>query len=439
MSSSGNKSIFAKNAVLFKDMSIDMKRPKILILMMIFNAIVFTTAGGFMIYVEAAGINGEVINYRALAIMLIVLIAEEAGILFAIVPALTANTISGERERQTLDVLLTTRMTPFEIVLGKYFSVLSLGIILILSSFPFLALVFIYGGLNFFQLLGLVAVLIYEVAYIAVFGVFFSALTKRTVPAVILSYISLGILLGGTFVAFGSLYAIGELINEWLHRTTMYGYTTTPGALTVPEIHFDWAIFLLYFNPGVTIFDCIGAFLGVEIDDVAFKGMKTIVDMSYVNGTNPLIVFWTPISLAIQGAISFGLLRLSGFCLNPVKNTKKRERAYERKTMKNIGVQPSFEEMGGIGMPPVNPEAAPAAQTVGQEGAVQPEAVPAQEAEPAPAEVPVQPAAPVQSEVPIQSVAPAEVPAQPVAPAAAPVQPVAPAVTPVQPTGQTEN
>ena len=337
MSNAGNKSIFAKNAVLFKDMSIDMKRPKILILMMIFNGLVFLTAGGFMIYIEAAGIGGENINYRALAIMLIVLIAEEACALFAVVPALTANTISGEKERQTLDVLLTTRMTPFEIVLGKYLSVLSLGIILVLSTFPFLALVFIYGGLNFLQLFGLVAVLILEVAYIAVFGVFFSSLTKKTVFAVILSYIILGALLGGTLAAFGIVYGIGELINEQIQRNFMYS-AYGPGQNLVPEIHFDWAIFLLLLNPAVTMFDCIGSFLGVEIDDVTFQGMRTIVDMNYIDGKNILIILWTPISLILHAAIGFGLLRLAGYCLNPVKNTKKREREYERKAMKNIGV-----------------------------------------------------------------------------------------------------
>ena len=57
MSNHTNKSIFTKNAVLFKDMSIDMKRPKILIFMLIFNAILFMTAGGFFIYLEAAGMS----------------------------------------------------------------------------------------------------------------------------------------------------------------------------------------------------------------------------------------------------------------------------------------------------------------------------------------------------------------------------------------------
>ena len=342
MSNTTAKNLFAKNAVLFKDMSIDIKRPKMLILMMIFNALVSIVVAGFFIYILVTGMEGDAIPYRSLAIMLIALIAEEAGLLFVVTPALTASTISGERERQTLDVLLTTRMSPFEIVMGKYLSALMQGILLVVSTLPFLSLVFIYGGLNFLQLLGLLAVMLYELAFIAVFGVFFSALTKRTVVAVILSYVMLGILVGGTISAFGAVYGIVETINESIHRSySSFGST----AQYLPELHADWAIFFLYVNPVATIFDCIGSFLGVEIDDVAFKGMKTIVDMNYITGNNPMIIAWTPISLVIQGGIGFGFLRLAGACLNPVKNNKKREREYDRRNMKKVGVQPAFDEL----------------------------------------------------------------------------------------------
>ena len=342
MSNTTAKNLFAKNAVLFKDMSIDIKRPKMLILMMIFNALVSIVVAGFFIYILVTGMEGDAIPYRSLAIMLIALIAEEAGLLFVVTPALTASTISGERERQTLDVLLTTRMSPFEIVMGKYLSALMQGILLVVSTLPFLSLVFIYGGLNFLQLLGLLAVMLYELAFIAVFGVFFSALTKRTVVAVILSYVMLGILVGGTISAFGAVYGIVETINDSIHRSySSFGST----AQYLPELHADWAIFFLYVNPVATIFDCIGSFLGVEIDDVAFKGMKTIVDMNYITGKNPMIIAWTPISLVIQGGIGFGFLRLAGACLNPVKNNKKREREYDRRNMKKVGVQPSFDEL----------------------------------------------------------------------------------------------
>ena len=47
-------------------------------------------------------------------------------LLMFIMPALTTGSISGERERRTLDLLFTTKMTPGDIVMGKLFSASSL-------------------------------------------------------------------------------------------------------------------------------------------------------------------------------------------------------------------------------------------------------------------------------------------------------------------------
>ena len=386
---------FAKNAVLFKDMSIDIKRPKVLILMMIFNGVVATTVSGFLLYIMTAGIGNEKIDYRILVYMLIAIVAEEAAILFTMMPALTANTISGERERQTLDVLLTTRMTPFEIVVGKYLSCVTLGFLLILSTMPFLSLVFIYGGMNLLQLFGLVLVEILEIAYIAAFGVFFSALTKRTVFAVILSYVMLGVLVGGTLTGFGIIYAIGELINEGISNYYYQNVYSGMPVQNIPEFHLDIGVYLLLFNPVVTIFDCIGAFLGVEIDDVPFQGMKTIVDMNYITKGNITMVLWTPISLILQGGIVFGLLKLAGACLNPVKNTKKREKQFERANMKRVGVQddpaldavllPSAGNMAAQGMQQAPEGMMPAPEGMMPMQGMQPQTQPAPAMQQAPA------------------------------------------------------
>jgi ABC-type transport system involved in multi-copper enzyme maturation permease subunit len=376
------KNIFAKNAVLFKDMSIDIKRPKIMILMLIFNVILFTIAGGFLIYIASQGMRGNAIDYRTLATMLIVLICVEAGILFLVTPALTGNSISGERERQTLDVLLTTRMTPFEIIMGKFLSSAIQSALLVLSSFPILALVFIYGGMNFFQLLGLVAVLIFEVAYISVFGIFFSASLKRTAPSIVLSYVVLGFLLFGTLTITFLIYALVE---------SSYLFRTLSTQAQANQLHIDWIFLFLYINPGVTIFDCIGLFIGVDPGDVAFKGMRSVLDLNYITSENFLVTFWTPISMVIQGAIMFGLLKLSAHNLSPVKNTKRRERAYQMNNMKNIGVQQEVP-LGG----PVPPT--PAAQADAQAPAQ-----PQMEAQP---QAPVQPQMQVPPQMPPQTNAP---------------------------------
>ena len=68
--------------------------------------------------------------------------------LILIMPAMTAGSISGERERQTLDLMLTTCMTPADIVLGKLEAALGTMFLMVVSSLPILAMVFVYGGVT---------------------------------------------------------------------------------------------------------------------------------------------------------------------------------------------------------------------------------------------------------------------------------------------------
>ncbi len=78
--------------------------------------------------------------------------------LIFIMPALTAGSISGERERQTLDILLTTTMKPSEIIWGKLLSSFSTMFLMVVSSFPLLAVSFVYGGIMIHDVLLLLLV-----------------------------------------------------------------------------------------------------------------------------------------------------------------------------------------------------------------------------------------------------------------------------------------
>ena len=71
--------------------------------------------------------------------------------LMFIMPALTAGSVSGERERQTLDLMLTTTMKPEDIIIGKLSASFGTMFILIVSSFPLLAVSFVYGGITVYD------------------------------------------------------------------------------------------------------------------------------------------------------------------------------------------------------------------------------------------------------------------------------------------------
>src|SRR5437879_2370228 len=98
-----------------------------------------------------SGFSGQAANYGQQLFLWLTLF--QALLLTFIVPALTAGAISGERERQTIDLLFVTQIPPFSIIWGKLLASMSFVIILLLLSVPIFSLVFLFGGIEIDQVL----------------------------------------------------------------------------------------------------------------------------------------------------------------------------------------------------------------------------------------------------------------------------------------------
>ncbi len=116
-------------------------------------------------------------------------------------PASTAGTISGERERQTLDLLTVTPISSLAIVAGKLLSSLTWVFTLILASIPVTALVFVYGGVAPDDVVRGYLLLFLEAYLFGALGVFFSALIRRSGAATGLTFVAILVAtVGLTFV-----------------------------------------------------------------------------------------------------------------------------------------------------------------------------------------------------------------------------------------------
>jgi ABC-2 type transport system permease protein len=152
-----------------------------------------------------------------------------------ITPALTAGAISGERERRTFDMLLATPLRPVSILWGKMFASLTYVQLLILAAVPLFSLVFLFGGVvlrDVVQAIGLMALT--AITY-GTLGLFFSALTRRTGRATVLSYLIVFILIFGSF--FGWMVASTMGSNN-LPRSILYlnPVTALASAIVTPEM-----------------------------------------------------------------------------------------------------------------------------------------------------------------------------------------------------------
>ncbi len=311
------KKFMIKNAVLRKDMILDMKKPKVAIIMLLFNILLCLASIPFVGSILLVAETGA-ISYRLMIGMYMTLVWLETVAICFLTPALTAGCISIEKERQTLEVLLTTRMSTWEIIKGKYFSSIMLVLMLIVSGLPVLSLVFIYGGISLWQMFLMVLALMATTMYLASFGVFFSTLVKNTIVSVILTYITVGAMFAITFTitttGMGALYAL----EEWLYwekdiEVNLFG---------------DIFIFALYWNPLVTIFDSTAQVFGYggELFGDSINGMQDLGGtlLMHMSDKNILLKGWSFISVALQLGTSYLLLRWSAHLLKPVRKKPKK-------------------------------------------------------------------------------------------------------------------
>ncbi len=105
-----------------------------------------------------------------------------------IAPALTAGSISSEREHQTYDILRTTLLSPRALVMGKFLSGLMFLLLLLLCALPLQSLAFLFGGVALEEFLIAVVILIVTAITFCAVGTFFSSFVSRTLVSTVLSY-----------------------------------------------------------------------------------------------------------------------------------------------------------------------------------------------------------------------------------------------------------
>lgn len=126
----------------------------------------------------------------------------ELALVLLITPSLTAGSISGERERQTLDLLLVTKMSPFSIIFGKFLSGLSLIVLMIFATMPIFALIMYFGGTSIIYVLAITCYMMLVCGAFGAIAIFFSTVFKKTVTAMVFTYIWTGLLCGATFIIY---------------------------------------------------------------------------------------------------------------------------------------------------------------------------------------------------------------------------------------------
>lgn len=225
------------NPVLLKELKLRFRAFKSFSGLMFYLAVLCIFVVGFLlIYTQFSGTG--FFRPRDSFTMFAVLSVIQMGLVMFITPGLTAGAISTEREKQTLNILLTTTQSSTQIIVGKLLSSVVFLILMLVAGLPLYSLVFLFGGVSPSQFITIF--LFYLVTLIAIgsIGILFSTITKKTIVSMIATY--------GAMIFLGGITAFFFFIGMTLEQMgTGYG---GPGQGVAPfsPITYFWASI----NPG---------------------------------------------------------------------------------------------------------------------------------------------------------------------------------------------
>lgn len=218
--------------------------------------------------------------------------------LIVIMPALTAGSISGERERQTLDLMLTTKMKPSEIVWGKLMASFSTMLLLIISSFPLIAMVFVYGGVTMRDLGLLLLCYVAASLFTGSIGVVCSSLCRKSTTATVASYGFLAMIVLGT-------YGVNQVVR-YLDGLQGASFFKISGNL----------FYLLLINPASTFLLTLTELLGYD---------QTVGSVSGWLGTRDVLTVhtgWVEWSIALQLLLTLLFIWIAIAAITPKKKRR---------------------------------------------------------------------------------------------------------------------
>lgn len=166
---------------------------------------------------DANSIQGGILGQTLFTVVTLV----EVLLIAFIVPGFTVDALTGERERQTYDLLRTTMLRPRTLVLGKLLSALAYVFLLLLATIPLQGVAFLFGGVDVGTLAITFVVLLITAIGIGSVGVAASARHQRTRSAGAITYGATIVMLSGLPVAaVGGLALLAPYLVNGLSTST---------------------------------------------------------------------------------------------------------------------------------------------------------------------------------------------------------------------------
>ncbi len=216
-------------ALLTKELRLRLRRERFVWLIIIYLLVMGLLGFGFLLRANAfsGGYQGYLLSQIGAQLYALLSFIQLFLIVF-IAPAFTATAINGEKERQTFDLLLCSKLSAYSLLAGKLIAGLANVLLLIAASIPLFSLVFFFGGVSPLQVLSTLVIFIMTAIVAGTFSLFCSTLVHRTTASTAVAY---------TFCAF------------WLFAYPVVSILTLGSSLTSNSRWYIWIQWLNAWNP----------------------------------------------------------------------------------------------------------------------------------------------------------------------------------------------
>ncbi len=190
------------NPIIKRDIELKSRGVTLPVVIIIFNALLFFVGIAGCFGIMSSVRQNYMLNYGEFLRVYIYVVVLAAFLLLFTAPLLTAAGISGEKERGTFELLLTTRLTSTDIVLEKLASAMLTMTMLAVSCFPALLTPLIFGGVQIQSAAFLLLVILLECFVILAVGLFASCIGSSSVKSIAIAYaITAGLIAGPVLLA----------------------------------------------------------------------------------------------------------------------------------------------------------------------------------------------------------------------------------------------
>jgi ABC-2 type transport system permease protein len=243
--------ILTQNPVMVKELRSRMRGRRAFVVLTIY----LLAMSGLISLVYAAYASAAATPYgpdpsEAGKVVFAVVMGVQGFLVLFIGPAFTAGAITGEKERQTYELLQTTLLSPRWFVLGKLMSALSYILLLTIASIPLQSIAFLLGGLSFTELVvGQLLLAVTAVAF-ALYGLYCSSIMRTTLASSVATFggtlfavVGFPLLILLIFWAFSATFLWYELTDFWEYVAAYGGMGLV--ATNLPATVFASALILL--------------------------------------------------------------------------------------------------------------------------------------------------------------------------------------------------